>query len=128
MKQLRLIMADRSTGGVLASFVAVMALVQLFLGGIALGATALPGTQVICSAGGDHGPRHAPGQDQTAADCALACQAGRSLAAPPPQTDPGEILPVRLSVAAERPPFVVTRSSRGDVGLHKNAQAPPLPL
>ena len=124
---LRFILADRSTGGVLAAFVAAMAMMQLFVGGMALGATATTGTEIICSAGSE-GLQHFPGQNRTQWDCVLLCQTSQHLVAAPLDPVPGAATPVRFASAVDVPPIVRVRSTHGDVGLHRNAQAPPLSL
>ena len=129
MRQWRFILSDRGTGGVLATLVAVMALMQLFVGGMALGATAsASGTEIICSANGEHGPQHVPGGNRSPWDCVLLCQTSQHLAAAPLAPVPGAATLLRLALAVELPLLVRIGSSRGDVGLHHNAQAPPLAL
>lgn len=127
MRFMRLIVADRSSGGVLAALLAVMVLAQLLFAGVAAGAGAMPTTSAdICTAsdaghpadGGDHRD-HRPD-----CPCGLLCQAGAQLAAAV-DGPVGAVRPIRFAVAVERPHVSPPLPARCNVGLHRESQGPP---
>ncbi|WP_119459838.1 DUF2946 family protein [Rhodospirillaceae bacterium SYSU D60014] len=133
MKTMRLILADRLSGGIIAASTALMLLLQAVVGSLACGMTigaGLDPASVICSPSGTASAGHTRSDGPSGPDrqhdcpCILFCQFGGSVAA---------LLPVDgltgsafMRAAAAVPPFEHHRlADSRNSGLISEARAPP---